>query len=350
MADERDYVEKVERQRRVRPYIRGLIAEVQARGGGDPVDFARRNWPQDRATQDFLTRGAVVPTATTTSGVSTSTVIALPPLLGPLSAAGNILSRALNLSFGNAAAINVPTILPSATGVAFIAQGAPHPIRQSTFATAGPLTPKKLALGTTMTRELFEGSSAEAVISSVLAADLSLGIETVLFDTTAADTTRPAGLKNGISALTADTGTDVTAMFNDLATLGAAVATVGGLNFGYIASPKQAIKIQLRKSTNAFPYPVYASSALADAEVCCLAFDALAVAGDATPRFETSKAATLHMEDTTPLALASAGPPSYAAPIRSLYQTDSIGLRLIADLSWILRSTSGFAWIDSVNW
>jgi hypothetical protein len=262
------------------------------------------------------------------------------PLLGPLSAVGNIFKRCLNLSFGGASAINVADVTASGAGVSFITQGSPFPIRQLSFVSE-QLTPRKIALGTVATRELVEGSDAEAVLSRVLVADLSLGLESVLFDATASDATRPAGLKYGIAALTADTGTDVTAMFNDLAALAASVAVVGGMNFGYIASPKQAAKIALRKSANNFPYPIYASSALPDKQVCALAFNALAIAGDALPRIETSKTSTLHM-DSSPAPLSATGTPNtISAPISSLYRQDLIGLRLIADISWVLRSASG---------
>jgi hypothetical protein len=349
-----DYSSRPANSSAVRPLIRSAIVEVRV-GPQAAANEARRLWPNDRATHELIERGGVVPTATTTSNVPTSTIVAsLVPLLGPVSAAGAILARCLNLSFGEAAAINVPGIIPSASGVSFIGQGGPFPIKQLSFSTAGPLTPKKLALGTVLTRELFEGSSAEAVIAAVLAADLSLGIEAILFDAAAADTVRPAGLKNGVTALTADAGTGVDAMFNDMATLGAAVAAVAGLNYCYVMSPRQAIKAQLRKSQNEFPFPVYASAALADKCVCALGFTALAVAGDTAPRIELSRQAAVHMEQDNPLQISTSGTPNVvASPVQSLFQQDLIGVRLITDISWALRgtgTTAGFAWINTVNW
>jgi len=332
--------------------MRSLIATAQASASNsdDAVAVARSRFPDDRALIEWLERGASSITTTTGSVFAGTVVNTLVPLLGPLSAAGNIFKRSLNLSFGTAAVINIPEATPSGTGVSFIGQSAPFPIRQLSFS-AEPLVPRKVALGSVATRELYEAPGAEALLANVLAADFSLGLESVLFDTTASDTTRPAGLKYGISAIAADTGTDITAMFNDLSNLAAVVAAVGGLNFGYIASPKQAVKISLRKSTNNFPYPVFSSAALPDKQVACIAFDALAVAGDNMPRFETSKSATVHMEQSTPTALSTvATPNTVAAPISSLYQQDLIGTRLIADISWTLRSASGFAWINAVNW
>jgi hypothetical protein len=209
--------------------------------------------------------------------------------------------------------------------------------------------PKKLGCGVAFTRELVEHSSAEAVITNVIAADLSLIIDSVLFDATAADTTRPAGLKNGIGATAATAGATIDSMFADMANLAAIVSAQGGMNLCFIASVKQAIKMQLRKSQNAFPFPVYASAGLADGCVAALAFDALCVAGDTEPRFEFSPNAVFHMEDTAPLQISTAGP-VIASPVQSMYQQDLIGLRVITDLTWGLRSTTGFAYITAVNW
>lgn len=320
-----------------------------AHGGGDPVAIAQQRG-FDRATLDYLQRGPSTITSTTTAPQFAATTInLLAPLLGPLSAGGNILKRAFNMSFDGAAAINVPDVTPDGSGVAFTGQGQPFPVRQLPYSAGGLLTPKKIILGTAGTRELFEGVNAEPFISKCVAADFSLGLETILFDDVAADEIRPAGLKYGIDAIDADAGTGIDGMFADLANLGAAVSTVGGMNFGFIMSPAQAIKVTLRKSTNNFPFPVYGSSALTT-EVCCLAFDALAVAGNAAPRFETSKVATVNMS-TTPTELSTIGTPdAVSAPVVSLFQQDLIGVKLVADLSWVLRSTSGFAWIDTVNW
>jgi hypothetical protein len=328
--------------------IRSSIALVRGIGDGSPAaEVAKRLWPDNRSTLDYIKRGAVTPTTTATSGVPTATIVnALVPLLGPASAIGNLFKRCLNVSFGEASAISIPEITASGSGVAFITQGAPFPIRQLAMAPT-PMVVKKLAMGLVLTRELYEHSNAEALLSAVLAADLSLGIETLLFDATAIDTTRPAGLKNGINATAADSGTDVTAMFNDFATLGSIVSAVGATNIAFIASPKQFIKIQMRKSQNNFPYPIWCSSALADKTIACVALDALAVAVS-EPRFETSKAATLVMNDVPAEFVTSGG--VLGAPVQSLFQSDAIGLRVLCDCDWCLRSSSGFAWMQNVNW
>jgi hypothetical protein len=80
------------------------------------------------------------------------------------------------------------------------------------------------------------------------------------------------------------------------------------------------------------------------------AADFFSATGDA-PSFVASDQATLHMEDTTPLAIGTAGTPNtVAAPVRSLFQTDSIGIRMTMDLNWALRRAGVVAFVSSVTW
>jgi hypothetical protein len=78
------------------------------------------------------------------------------------------------------------------------------------------------------------------------------------------------------------------------------------------------------------------------------AADFVVVGGDA-PRMEMSDQATLHMEDTTPLELV-ASPSTVAAPQRSLFQTDSLALRMVLPLNWLQRRAGTVAWVQNVTW
>jgi hypothetical protein len=70
------------------------------------------------------------------------------------------------------------------------------------------------------------------------------------------------------------------------------------------------------------------------------------------PRFAVSNEATLHMEDTTPLALGTGtqGSGVLAVPMRSLYQTDSIGIRLSLYVTWMMVRTGAVQTIAAVTW
>jgi hypothetical protein len=79
------------------------------------------------------------------------------------------------------------------------------------------------------------------------------------------------------------------------------------------------------------------------------AADFVSLSGD-DPRFEVSDQATLHMEDTTPLAIGTPGtPPTVAAPTRSMFQTDSLALRMILPMNWIMRRPV-ISWVAAVTW
>jgi hypothetical protein len=77
----------------------------------------------------------------------------------------------------------------------------------------------------------------------------------------------------------------------------------------------------------------------------------MSVAGD-DPRFEVSDQATLHFEDTTPLQLVTGAQGSgvVASPSRSMFQTDSLALRMILPMNWAMRRTGVIAWITGVTW
>src|SRR4029453_15135146 len=80
------------------------------------------------------------------------------------------------------------------------------------------------------------------------------------------------------------------------------------------------------------------------------AADFVSATGDG-PRWEISDQATLHEEETTPLPLASTGTPNtVAAPQRSLFQTDSLALKLVMPVNWIMRRTGMVAYTTGVTW
>jgi hypothetical protein len=68
--------------------------------------------------------------------------------------------------------------------------------------------------------------------------------------------------------------------------------------------------------------------------------------------FETSEYATLHMEDTTPLQIATGpqGSGVLATPTQSMFQTGQIALRMLANLTWAMRRTGMVQTITGANW
>ena len=129
-------------------------------------------------------------------------------------------------------------------------------------------------------------------------------------------------------------------------------------------NPVQALSISLTQNAGGdFPfaadlragtllgYPVAQSATVPQGTVALVdAADFFTATGD-EPRFDVSDQATLHMEDTTPLAISAAGTPNVvAAPVRSMFQTDSIALRMILDMNWAMRRAGMVAVVTGVTW
>jgi hypothetical protein len=307
----------------------------------------------NRHAFDIATRGAVVPASTSNTAALTQTSISsLVSILGPMSASAMIFNRALQIEFGRDYAVTVPALTASATGVQFTQQGAPIAVKQFSFSGV-TLNPQKVCMACGFTRELFDTSNAENLIQALLIENFTLGMDAILLDQNAADGTRPAGLRNGVTPITAQTGAPPMSLVFDLANLAAAVAPIGGNDLMFVASPKQAVKIALYR-TSELPFPVAASAGLADTVVMCIALNALVVAGgNDAPKFSVSRETMLHFEDTSPQPIGTPGTPNVvAAPARSLWQSDAVAVRLVADLTWSLRapSPSAVSFVTGVAW
>jgi hypothetical protein len=68
-----------------------------------------------------------------------------------------------------------------------------------------------------------------------------------------------------------------------------------------------------------------------------------------TPMFEASDQATIHMSDT-PLEIVSGTGPTTADPVRSMFQTNSVALKMMMDVTWNMRRTGMVQWIENVTW
>jgi HK97 family phage major capsid protein len=276
--------------------------------------------------------------------------------------------RGGSFTFGRNGVVTLPTrsATPTIAG-SFIAQGAPIPVRQGAFSSIS-LTPKKMAVISTFTREIALHSTPdiEKMIRQAILEDTAVAIDTVLLDNAAATTTRPAGLVNGISTIT-PAGTTFANMVTDLKALVNVLisGTKGNVRAPvWLMSPVDVLAIRLAVNTNGeFPfaaevsagtllgYPIIASTTMtADTIMILDAADFITATGD-VPDFNISDTATIHMEDTTPLAIGTfATPNTVAAPVRSLWQTDCIGVRMIMDINWALRRTGVIGLLTSPTW
>jgi HK97 family phage major capsid protein/HK97 family phage prohead protease len=341
-----------------------------------PIEVLKERYGEDvqtKAVMDIVCRAASAPALTTTTGwaaelVQTAFLDMLETLM-PNSVYPGLSNRGPKFTFGRNGIVSIPARTTSTTVAgSFVAQGAPIPVRQGAF-TATTLTPKKMAVITTFSREMAEHSTPaiEAVLRQAIVEDTAVAIDTILLDATAASSTRPAGLRNGVTGATATTGGGLAALVGDVKALATSLITSSNGNLRdpvWIMNPVQVLSIQFQtNATGQFifqdeiaqgrfrGYPLYQSTTVPAGTVYLIdAADFFSATGDA-PNFNASDTATLHMDDTTPLALSAAGAPNtVAAPIRSLYQTDSLAIRMTMDLNWAMRRTGVVAYVASVTW
>jgi Phage capsid family len=321
-----------------------------ARAGLDksrPGDVARAAYGDDRGV-DLVLRAAVSPAALANSPALARIVVATLDALVPASAGVALLRRSVQLNFAGAAQINVPGVaVPNAT---FIAEGQPIPVRQTPTSAGPALTPNKLMTIVALSRELVESSNAETLVEQVLVESLGPGLDAVLLSASAATTSQPAGLLNGIAALApAGAGEKAQVLVDDLQALATAVAPVAGNgDVTLIAAPAQAVALRLRLPS-AVTWPVLASASLAAGTVIMVAGAAVASAVESAPVLDTVKEATLHFDATVPGEIVTIGG-VVARPVGSLFQTDNIGLRVRWPITWGVRDARGIAYMTGVNW
>jgi HK97 family phage prohead protease len=357
----------------------GAIALYSRIHGRNPDETRVTAYGEDegvKAACDVLvTRAASAPAMTTVAGWAQELAQQIYGDLLPLLFAKSIYRRfapkGLQINLGRAAKVVIPmrSATPTVAG-SFVGEGAPIPVRQAAF-TSQTLSFKKMAVISAWTKEMDVHSipAIEGVIREIMTEDTGIAIDSVLIDTNPATTIRPAGLLNGVSGLTATTGGGLTALIGDIKQLMGALLTPTKGNLRspvWLMHPADILSISLIPATaggGEFPFreevlggslngiPIIDSSTITAKTVILVdAADFVTIDGGG-PRFEVSDQATLHFEDTTPLDLATVGTPNtVAAPAKSLFQTDSIALKLVLPMNWALRRTGMVAWTSAVTW
>jgi len=327
-----------------------------------------------RAVLDWQVRAASAPAMTTTTGWAAELVqqivVDFMATLMPKSVYPRLSGYGLSLSFGRNGKIIIPTRsrTPTIAG-SFVGEGLPIPVRQGAF-TSQTLTPKKMAVITTWTREIDEHSvpAIEGLLRNAIGEDTAVSLDAVLLDANAATVIRPAGILNGVAGLTPTAGGGFTALVGDIKQLTNALltGTAGNIrNPVWLMNPAQVNSIGLVAAPGAgvFPFreeigqkqlggwPVIDSGTVPAGTVIVIdAADFVSVGGEG-PRFEISDQATLHLEDTTPTDITTTGTPPVAAfPVKSMFQTDMLALRLILPINWTIRRAGMVAWVAGVTW
>src|SRR5580765_1358896 len=355
---------------------RALAAWTKQHVTKDPFEkILREGYNNDEATNIVL-RAAVNPAMTTVATwaaelVQTSNVDFLDRLI-PNHIFPQLKAMGTSYAFGNSGVLKIPVraATPTLAG-AWTGEGAAKPVKKASFSTV-TLSPTKLSVISTFSEEMatYGMPSIEGIIRQAMSDDTGIALDSYLIDNVAASAgVRPAGLLNGVTPITASVLTPAaSAMVADLKALIAAITAAGGGGRGPIAiliNPAQALALSFVQTTTGnfmfdsreqagskFGVRFIVSATVPAAKVIAVdAADFATALGDA-PRFAVSTEATLHEEDTTPLALGTGAQGSgvLAVPMRSLFQTDAVAIRMSLYVSWAMRRASMVQTIASVIW
>jgi hypothetical protein len=330
-----------------RAFHRSLAGHALGRiYGQSPESIVRKAWPDDARTA-VMTRAAVSPTDTTSGAALTATKVSPLLLVAPQSAAARLFENCTQLDFTGVLQFFVPHVGTHPVPL-WVAEGAVIPFVQPSTgkATVGPV--RKLAFGLAVTDELNEATpeTATVVLGRLLGESAAKALDASVFDATAADATRPAGLLNGVTPLTAQTGPGgIDTIAADLATLAGAIsdAGMGADNLTIVANAREATKLRLLRGP-VFEFQLLSSPAVAAGTVIALVPSAIATGTEGLPEIETSKHPEVHFEDTSPQ-------PVPAAPsTRSLFQQAMLGVKVRVRCAWGVLQPGAVQFMTSVKW
>lgn len=269
----------------------------------------------------------------------------------------------LRIVFDRTGTVRLPGRTTRDLAGSFVGEGAPIPVKQAML-TSILVTPFKMGVITTMTRELAQRSApaAEPLFRSMMVEDTAVAIDSAFMDTSVATAVRPAGLQilgTGAAAPGGDTVSDIIAALKGMVT--DMVLASAGRRPVWIMNEITRITLATKTSTteDSFPFaaevnqgrlmgfPIMSSITVPPDVVFLLDQGEFVQGYGDSPAIDMSNQATLHMESVAPLPL-NAGAP--ANPMRSLFQTDSLGLRLVWDISWNLRRPGACQFRTGVSW
>lgn len=346
--------------------VRSAVAHFLAKATGRTLDAVLdERYPGHEATAVVAKADATIAT-TTTSGwasqlVNTATAELL-ELLSPFSVYPGLSASGIKVTFSNAqGAITIPSIsTDAALAGGFVLEGDPIPVGRFTT-TSVSLTPHKFGIITTMSKEAakYTTPALENVLRRSILRRTAITLDGLLLDSTAGSTTRPAGLLNGVSAAaTGYGGGDYQAVIEDINALMAPFDTANaGRSMVLIMHPAQARKLAMMPGPDGTfgwadrfmsSFKVLTStSATANRLIAVDAEDFATASGD-TPMFDVSEQATIHMSDAPGEIVTAAG--TVNDPIRSMFQTNSLALRMVLPLTWKMRRSGMVQWIDGTSW
>lgn len=383
----------------VKHAVAKLIAHATKKSVAEVMEERYKDDRAARETFDYVQKTAVNPAETTVAGWAAelvrNDVQGFLEALSTTSVAAALAARSTTLNFGGYNSITIPRRNPLGTALtepAWVGEGGAIPLTQFSFGSQ-TINRYKLAAITTFTREIAERSTPaiEGLLRNALLEAHAQVLDGALLSASAAVAgVRPAGLLNGVTGTTASTGTGDAAVIGDIqALLAKFTANRMGARPVLLMNSNARVKLSMMTSPMAeflfrdevaagrlLGFDVVSSLNVPAGNLIMVDADALVTAFDA-PMFDVSDVATvveanadataptMAGTDATPGAVLNAGQVPVNSGIkvsgntgasstgytsRSLWQTYSIGIRLVAPTSWALARPNGVEFIANVNW
>jgi hypothetical protein len=265
-----------------------------------------------------------------------------------LSAAAGLIQRGMRIDLTGIGQVKLPrrTFDPTAAG-GWVGESSAIRVRNLSVTAGATIAPRKMGVITAFTREVAESSNVEMVARTTISEAAAQVLDQTMFDANPGDATRPAGLLNGVTALTPTAGGGLAAFDGDMKQLIGALAAAGaGLNPVIVCAPAQAVATKILAGPR-FDVPVLPSAGLAAGTVIAIEPSSFVSGFDGVPEFETNSG-LLHFEDTSPQDI-TGGSPSPAVPVKSLFQVDAVALRMILKGAWAMRAPH-VAYLTGATW
>lgn len=365
--------------------VLAFLSHVQRK----PIDVVRAERYAERADVDAVVKAVTNPAQTTVAGWAAELVESANTdfldALRAISVYGEIVARGSRFSFGRNGQLKIPrrnrpVRAPGDLRGSFVGEGQPIPVRRGSFGSV-TLLPHKFGVISTFTREIAAHSTPaiEALIREGILEDSAVAIDEALLDAVAADAIRPAGLLNGVTPQAGTAGGGVAAMQADLSKLLAPFITANAADrLALLINPANVFKLQWASTAvGVYPFrdqvnagniagiPLISSTNVGTSDLIMLRTADFASASDDTPEFDISDVATIHEEDggyptdnamrpgtstVLPITSGAAGAAVAATPVRSLWQTASIGIRMLQDIDWAMRRAGMVSYVNAITW
>lgn len=327
-----------------------------------PESIARRQWPDSPEVATYI-RSIVEAGDTTTSGWASQLVpsaLQLPneflELLRPATILGRIQGK-------RSVPFNTAVPIETAGGTfQWVGESVAKPVTSLTFSSA-TLRWAKAAGIVVITEELARNSSpsAEMIIRDSMIKSLTRFFDTAFVSATAeVSNVSPAGILNGIAAITAS-GTTAAAFRTDfnnmLNNFTANSQPLGGIVILMSATTAVALSLMVtdlgvplfptigRDGGSILGFPVVVSENVSNRIIGVQASDILH-ADDGAIRVDVSREATIEME-TTP-AVGEQSPPTTQSVLKSMFQNNLIALRAEQYNTWKVARSSAVEFIQTV--